>query len=150
VNDAMRPQNAGDEEMEGTLAPDSAPACKHRILVVDDNKDSAESMARLLQMFNHETRTAYDGPSALEAVASFQPDVLLLDIGMPGMDGFEVARRIRLMPRPDRMLIIALTGYGSEADRRQSQEAGVDHHLTKPARLEVLQKLLAAHPRHPG
>jgi len=149
VNDSVLPQNAGEEGSDGALAP-GAPACRRRILVVDDNKDSAESLARLLQMFSHVTRTAYDGPSALNAVESFQPDVVLLDIGMPGMDGFAVARQLRLMPRPDKLLIIALTGYGSDEDRRRSQETGIDHHLTKPARLEVLQTLLARHPPRQG
>ena len=140
MSDFTRPENAGAEAPDGAPVSGAVP-CRRRILVVDDNKDSAESMARLLKMLSHETRTAYDGPSALSAVESFQPDVVLLDIGLPGMDGFEVARRLRL--RPDKLLIIALTGYGSDEDRRRSQETGIDHHLTKPARLDVLQSLLA-------
>jgi len=127
---------------------DGAANCPRRILVVDDNRDSAESLARLLQMFDHEARTAYDGPTALQAVDSFRPDVIVLDIGMPGMDGYEVARQLRLKPRPARLLIIALTGYGTDADRQRCYEAGIDHHLTKPARLEALQALLAQRPGH--
>jgi CheY-like chemotaxis protein len=127
---------------------DGAATCSRRILVVDDNRDSAESLARLLQMFNHEARAAYDGPAALQAVDSFHPDVIVLDIGMPGMDGYEVARQLRLKPRPARLLIIALTGYGTDADRQRCYEAGIDHHLTKPARLEALQALLAQRPGH--
>jgi CheY-like chemotaxis protein len=147
MNHSRQPhaQSAGPAASEEACG-EGAANCPRRILVVDDNRDSAESLARLLQMFNHEAQTAYDGPSALQAVDSFHPDVIVLDIGMPGMDGYEVARRLRLQPRPARLLIIALTGYGTDADRQRCYEAGIDHHLTKPARLEALQALLAERP----
>jgi CheY-like chemotaxis protein len=91
-----------------------------------------------------EVRVAYDGPTALVAVSAFQPEVVLLDIGMPGMDGFEVARRIRLHPKSRKVTLIALTGWGQEKDRRDSEAAGFDHHLIKPVDMDALQGLLAA------
>ncbi|MFP5285594.1 MAG: response regulator, partial [Thermoanaerobaculia bacterium] len=115
---------------------------KGLVLVVDDNRDAAESLAVLLQMWGYDVRVAYDGPEAVEAAAAFHPDVVLLDIGLPKMNGYEAARQIR-EARQDGVVLIALTGWGQDQDRRRSQEAGFDHHLIKPVELEALQKVLA-------
>jgi signal transduction histidine kinase len=114
-----------------------------RVLVVDDNKDAATSLAAVLRHEGHDVRLAYDGPEALAAVASDRPQVVLLDIGMPGMDGYEVARRLRKTPDFDATAIIALTGFGSAEDHRLSREAGFDRHLTKPVDPEALLDVLA-------
>jgi CheY-like chemotaxis protein len=123
------------------LPPSSLPS--RRVLVVDDNLDAAESLAMLLKVEGHETRTAHDGPSALEAAEAFRPEVVFLDIGLPRMDGYEVARRLRAQPSSAGMVLVALTGYGQEEDRRRTEEAGFDAHLVKPADPEMVQQLLA-------
>jgi two-component system CheB/CheR fusion protein len=110
---------------------------------VDDNVDAAESIALVLRIIGHEVRTAYQGPAALEAARAFRPEVVLLDIGMPGIDGYEVARRLRQEPALEKVLLVALTGYGQEEDRRRSREAAIDHHLVKPVGPEELRALLA-------
>jgi two-component system CheB/CheR fusion protein len=111
---------------------------------VDDNVDAANTMAMLLRLSGHEVRTAHDGPSAIHAAQSYRPDIVLLDIGLPGMDGFEVARRLRALPDLKRLVLVALTGYGQEEDRRRSSAAGFDHHLVKPVDPSTLTELLAA------
>jgi signal transduction histidine kinase/CheY-like chemotaxis protein len=116
---------------------------RRRILVVDDTVDSAESLAMLLRLLGNEVRTVHDGRFALETAVAYRPEVVLLDIGLPGMDGLEICRRLRQQPDGDRALIVALTGYGREEDRQNSQEAGFDAHLVKPVELESLQELLA-------
>jgi PAS domain S-box-containing protein len=126
-----------------------------RILVVDDNRDAADSLGMLLQCLGADVRVAHDGTEALEAVAAYQPAVVLLDIGMPGMDGYEVARCIRKNFPERRTPLVALTGWGQEEDRRRARDAGFDHHLIKPADMETLQALLAslagdAAPRSPA
>jgi PAS domain S-box-containing protein len=113
-----------------------------RILVVDDNQDAAESLALLLRAEGHEVRTAPDGATALDLVPAYQPEVVLLDIGLPKMDGYEVARRLRAREGGRCGLLVALTGYGQEEDRRRATEAGFDAHLVKPADLGVLHELL--------
>jgi two-component system, OmpR family, response regulator len=130
-------------KLAGPTAADTAFAAR-RLLVVDDNKDSAESLASLLKVIGNEVRTAYDGAAALAAVHTFAPDVVLLDIGLPEMDGYEVARQIRGRPHQPQPMLIALTGYGADEDQRRSYEAGFDHHLTKPVRFNTLQALLEA------
>jgi signal transduction histidine kinase/DNA-binding response OmpR family regulator len=112
-----------------------------RILVVDDNIDGAESLAMLLRLGGHETLTANTGAEALTAARSFLPDLMFLDIGLPGMDGYEVAARLRAEER-QRCVLVALTGWGSEDDRRRSKSVGFDHHLTKPVDAEALEKLI--------
>jgi len=98
-------------------------------------------------MWGHEVRLAYNGLDALEAAAEYRPELVLLDIGMPFMNGYEVARELRRQPGLDRIVLVAVTGYGQEQDRRRSQEAGFDHHLTKPVNADSLQALIAASTR---
>ena len=119
------------------------PAAAYRILVVDDNVDSAESLAMLLTIMGHETKTAYDGLEALDAAAAFRPRVILLDIGLPKLDGVEVCRRIRQQAWGKDMVVIALTGWGQEEDKRKTLAAGVDAHLVKPLVPAALEQLLA-------
>jgi CheY-like chemotaxis protein len=114
-----------------------------RVLVVDDNVDAAESLAAVLRTAGHTVRTAHNGPAAIGAAAGMRPDAVLLDIGLPGMDGYEVARAVRRGPAGGAVLI-AVTGYGHEDDRRRSKEAGFDHHLVKPVDPAELLDLLAA------
>ena len=116
-----------------------------RILIVDDNEEAAELLAILLGLRGHQTRIAYDGPSALAVAASFGPDVAFLDIGLPGMSGHELARRFRADPALAGTLLIALTGWGGQEDRRRTREAGFDHHLTKPADAASIEGILAQH-----
>ena len=115
---------------------------RRRILVVDDNVDSAESLAMVLRVTGHQVRTAHDGLTALAMADEFEPEIVLLDIGLPQMDGYEVARRLRSRQRVDGLVIVALTGYGQDDDRRRSREAGFDHHLVKPVQPAVLKPLL--------
>jgi PAS domain S-box-containing protein len=115
---------------------------RRRVLVVDDNVDSARGLSRLLGRLGHEVRTCHDGPSAVDAAGESNPDVVLLDIGLPGMDGYEVARRLRETGHLD-ALIIAVTGYGQDDDRRRSKGAGIDHHLIKPVDHDELLGLIA-------
>lgn len=115
-----------------------------RILVVDDNVGTATILARLLKKLGeHEIRTAHDGAAALEAARIHQPELILLDIGLPRMNGYEVARRLRQQPEFRRTLLVALTGYGTEDDRTRAQEAGFDRHLTKPPSMADLRQILA-------
>jgi two-component system, sensor histidine kinase len=113
-----------------------------RILVVDDSVDSAETLGELLRIWGHEVRLAHDGPTAVTAAREYRPEVVLLDIGLPGMDGFAVATALRKEGTAGRMLV-ALTGYGEQQDRDRAQKAGFDHHLVKPIDPDTLQKLLA-------
>ncbi len=112
-----------------------------RILVVDDSVDSAETLGELLKIWGHEVRLAHDGPEAVTAARDYRPEVVLLDIGLPGMDGFAVATALRKEGTAGRMLV-ALTGYGEQQDKDRAQKAGFDHHLTKPIDPDTLQKLL--------
>jgi PAS domain S-box-containing protein len=114
-----------------------------RVLVVDDNVDSATSLALLLRRSGHDVRMAHDGPTAVQAALDDQPDVMLLDIGLPGFSGYEVAKRLRMQPGFQSLLLVAMTGYGQESDRQQSREAGFDHHLVKPANFAQVQKIVA-------
>ena len=111
--------------------------------MVDDNVDAAQSLAMLLKLFGHEVRIAYDGPSALEAALVMRPDAVLLDIGLPGLTGYAVAGLMRQEVTLKATVLVALTGYGQEADRRLSREAGFDHHLVKPADFADVRKILA-------
>jgi PAS domain S-box-containing protein len=137
---AQRPAGAGRSASEGAIPNESRP---QRILIADDNEDAAASLAMILQMRGHETRTAKDGVDALESVARFQPDVVLLDIGMPKLNGYDTARRLRNDPAGERILLVALTGWGQESDRLRSSAAGFDAHLVKPVRVDQIERLLA-------
>jgi len=119
-----------------------APLEGRRVLVVDDNADAAESLAMLLQASGADVHTARDGPSGLEAAGTLAPHAVLLDLGMPGMDGLEVARRLRADPARAGMVLVALTGWGQEEDRRRTRESGFDHHLTKPVDVDLLLDIL--------
>jgi signal transduction histidine kinase/CheY-like chemotaxis protein len=121
-------------------APVRPPAC--RILVVDDNQDGTEMLALLLRHEGHDVQTAADGPTALEVAGAFRPDMVLLDIGLPGMDGHAVARRLRQADAGKGMVLVAVTGYGQDEDRRRSRDAGFDHHLVKPVDIATLRDLL--------
>ena len=113
-----------------------------RILVVDDNHDSALSQAMMLSIMGHETRTAHDGESAVASAESFLPEVVLLDIGLPKLNGYEVAQRIREQPWGVSMFLIAVTGWGQEEDRQRSTEVGLNVHMVKPVEPAALEKLL--------
>jgi len=119
-----------------------------RVVVIDDNQDSNQTLAMLLDIAGHEVLSAYDGTTGLQAIKSFNPGVVLLDIGLPGMDGYEVARRLRADASLQDIYIIALTGYGKDSDIEQAQMAGFDAHLLKPARTEDLLELISALPRN--
>jgi PAS domain S-box-containing protein len=134
--------STGGVEQPSTVA-ERKPAMR-RILVVDDNKDSADSLGMLLKLGGADVQTAYDGPSALEAIRIVRPSVVLLDLGLPGLDGYEVARRVRQDLEARDVVLIALTGWGQEEDRRRTREAGFNHHLVKPVDLEALQSLLSS------
>lgn len=115
----------------------------YRILVVDDNTDAAESLSLLLQLNAHEIRTATNGKDALALAAEFMPDIVFLDIGMPGMTGYELAVRLRQIPGLERITLAAVTGWGSEDDQARSREAGIDHHFTKPIAADAVSRLLS-------
>ncbi len=118
-----------------------------RIVAADDNSDALHAVALMLRMKGHEVETAVDGLDALEKVRVSQPDIALLDIGMPGMDGYEVARSIRNEPWGQGMLLVAMTGWGQKRDKQQALEAGFDMHLTKPVDLQVLEQIISSAPR---
>lgn len=130
----------GEEIMGSGPEPDPCRRC----LVIEDHQDAAESLALLLKLGGHETEVAFDAGEGLEKARRFRPEVVLCDIGLPGaMDGYDVARALRADPELRSAFLIALTGYGQEEDRRRALEAGFDAHLTKPADLDVLRRLLA-------
>jgi CheY-like chemotaxis protein len=114
------------------------------VLIVDDNRDATDSMAMLLKMEGYDVRVAYDGQQALDAVGNSRPDVILLDIGLPGMDGFQVAQRVRADPDNRAIVIVAVSGYGQEEHRARSNQAGCDHHLVKPIEPAIVSELLAS------
>ena len=135
----------GDYPVKAAARPATVYEARRRILVVDDNADSAEALALALGATGHDVRLAADGSSALEGAAEFQPEVVLLDIGLPGMDGYEVARRLRA-DGGAQMVLVALTGYGQEEDRQRARDAGFDHHLVKPIPPDALLALLGTIP----
>jgi CheY-like chemotaxis protein len=145
--DAERATHAHEENFM-TAGPDSGQEehqqKRWRLMVIDDNKDAAESMSMLFELWGHEVICAYDGAAALDAAAKYGPDAVFLDIGLPGMDGYEIAERLRELPECAHTVLVAITGYGQDDDRRRSREAGIDHHLVKPVAPETLQKLLGS------
>jgi signal transduction histidine kinase/DNA-binding response OmpR family regulator len=152
------PNRGSDFVVHLPVFEESAPPAQHdaavpplahvrrRVLLVDDNRDVAASLARLLRMDGHEVHVCHDGAAAVTAAAGFHPDVVLLDIGLPGMNGFEVARRLRAQPALSHTLLIAITGYGQEQHPQSTLEAGFNHYLVKPVDPVVLATLLAAEP----
>ena len=132
----------------GRLA--STPPRARRILVADDNEDAATTLAQLLDVLGHQTRIAFDGEAAVEAALAFRPDLALLDIGMPRFNGYAVARKLREQPWGTSMVLVALTGWGQEDDRRQSGAAGFDHHLVKPVDFDALLQILGETAAAPG
>ena len=136
------PQGAPVDQPETADKCRTETADKCRILIVDDNKDLATSLARLLGLLGHEVEVVFDGRKALEAARIYRPRVLLLDIGLPLVDGYQVARTLRQEGFHD-ILIIALSGYGQEEDRRRSREAGMNHHVTKPVDVKTIAELIA-------
>jgi CheY-like chemotaxis protein len=124
--------------------PEASSLVPRRVLVVDDGHDAAETLAMLLRMHGHEVRVAYDGPQALRYAEATPPQVVLLDIGLPGMSGYEVAQRLRALPGLEGLRLIALTGYGQQQDQQAAAGAGFDHHLIKPVDPDELLALLAA------
>jgi CheY-like chemotaxis protein len=114
-----------------------------KVLIVDDNVDLVETLALVVERLGHEVRKAYDGPGAIAAALSYRPQVVLLDLGLPGIGGIEVARELRQHPGMATVRLVALTGWGQADDRRRTSEAGFDHHLTKPSDPRQLERLLA-------
>jgi len=128
----------------------SGTATSRRVLVVDDNDDAATGLALMVRLLGHEARTAGDGLGALQMAADFRPDVMFLDIGMPTMNGYEVARRLREQPWGKRVMLVTLTGWGQAEYKRRATEAGFDHHVVKPRDPAVLRNLLASRPSGGG
>jgi CheY-like chemotaxis protein len=129
-------------------APHDAPQ-RHRVLVVDDNKDAADSLHMVLQVLGQDVYTVYDGWTALEAAERLRPHLVMLDIGMPGMSGYEVAAQLRTKHGADAPRLAAITGWGQEADKREAQDRGFDYHFTKPVSAAVLHELLTNLGRSP-
>jgi CheY-like chemotaxis protein len=130
------------------MSNDDRRTTPRRILVADDSGDTLESLAMLLTLEGHSVYTASDGQQTLERAEQHRPDIALLDIGMPGLDGYEVARRIRAQPWGKHITLVALTGWGQESDRARSRDAGFDTHLVKPVDLDLLMELLARAPTY--
>jgi CheY-like chemotaxis protein len=134
------------EPVSPPAASARAPAVRRRILIVDDSEDGAESLSMLLQLAGHETHMAHDGRAAIEAAERLRPDAILLDIGLPIMNGYEVCSHIRRQPWGKSLVLVALTGWGQEEDRHRSREAGFDAHMVKPVDHDLLMTLLASLP----
>ncbi len=138
------PVTSGESQNSSSLTTDHSPlASPLKVLIVDDNVDTVLGFSMLLKAAGHDVRTAHDGLSAVEAAIEYRPDVVLLDIGLPGLNGYEVAKRLRQHSDLRNTVLIALTGYGQDTDRQASSQAGFDHHLVKPARFDQLRKILA-------
>ena len=139
---ARRLEQVLDQGMEQQPKQPPKPT-RQRLLIVDDNQDAANSLAMLLKLQGHEVQVAHNGPTALEITKAYVPDVVFLDIGMPGMDGYEVARRLRQQNGLENVVLAALTGWGQQDDRRRTSEAGFNHHLVKPPEPREIERLLA-------
>lgn len=139
----LLPLERGTETEQKTAPPESSAGSPLRILIVDDNRDAANLLGSLLRRDGHEVKVAYSGAAGLAAIRELRPEVVLCDIGLPGMDGYVLAAELRRDPASALARLIAVTGYGQKEDRRRSQEAGFDHHLTKPVDLAELRRLLA-------
>jgi CheY-like chemotaxis protein len=128
-----------EDDEDGAI---SSASSARKILLVDDNKDAAESLAMVLQIDGHDVKTAFNGEAALATAAGWTADVALLDIGMPGMDGYQLAARLRALPNYQHATLVALTGYGQPEDQKRIQAATFDHHLVKPASMADLNQIL--------
>jgi DNA-binding response OmpR family regulator len=137
LNEASQPQASAAEEQT------SAPVSALRILVVDDNRDAADSLSEMLELMGNETRTAYDGREGVDMAGDYLPDVVLLDIGLPKLNGYDACRLIREQPWGKSLVVIALTGWGQDKDRQLSREAGFDYHLVKPVDPQALMAIVA-------
>ncbi len=129
--------------MPGHSSKDSRAYAKYRILIVEDNEDARDLLRALIEKMGHDVETASDGVKAVEVARSFQPVLVLLDIGLPGMDGYAVARKLR-EEHGAKVVLAALTGYGQERDRLLSEGAGINHHLVKPVSLEAVRNIIAS------
>jgi CheY-like chemotaxis protein len=136
IVESVEPPVTSEKEAVAAKAP-------LRILIVDDNRDGADSLGMMLRLMGNEVRTAYDGEEAVTAAGEYRPDVVLLDIGLPKLNGYEACRRIREQPWSKNVILVAVTGWGQEEDRRRSHEAGFDKHMVKPVDSRALMKLLA-------
>lgn len=136
VVEASMPQAAGEP------GEPAVPKSSLRILIVDDNRDGADSLAMMLRIMGNDTQTAYDGQEGVRISDEFRPDVVLLDIGLPKLNGYEACRRIREQPWGKDIVLVAVTGWGQEDDRRRSQEAGFNFHMAKPVDIAALEELL--------
>jgi len=139
---------AGREPKRSSRPPPGPAGSRGRVLIVDDNQDAAELLGQMLTLQGYETQIAFDGPQALQLVAEFQPTVALLDIGLPVMDGFELARRLRSDPKLNEMRLVAVTGYGQREDLGRSRESGFDAHLVKPVDIDQLFGVLEVGQAH--
>ncbi|MFI5398062.1 MAG: response regulator [Candidatus Binatia bacterium] len=120
-----------------------APESALRVLVVEDNEDVARSIAMLLELWGHKAQVVHEAQSALNAAETHHPEVVLMDIGLPGMDGYQIAKQLRQQQGGEKVVLVALTGFGEDEDRRRSSEAGFNHHLVKPVDPDVLQQFLS-------
>jgi CheY-like chemotaxis protein len=136
----LAPERATEQALLGTA--NNLRLTPRRILIVDDNRDAADSLGLLLRSAGADIRVVYDGGTALQEISRYEPDVVLLDLGMPGIDGYEVARRTRARPEHNKVALVALTGWGQQEDRDRARDAGFDHHLVKPADIDKLHALL--------
>lgn len=136
--DRTAKSQAEQENQVETAAPSSL-----RVLVVDDNVDAAHTLAILVQLAGHDVRIAYDGPPALTMAQAFQPQVVLLDLNLPAMDGYEVARKLRARPETHEAVLAAVSGWGQPEDKRRSKDAGFDRHFVKPVDPNIITKLLS-------
>src|SRR5262249_20508531 len=130
------PEHQEDEQIRALDQQNAAELPRRRVLVVDDNHDAADSLAMLLRLMGQGVRVAYEGPAALSQAQEFQPELVFLDIGMPGMDGYQVAKQLRGQPCSTNMVLVAVTGWGQQEDRHRAREAGFDGHMVKPAEPE--------------
>jgi CheY-like chemotaxis protein len=142
IHISMESDQAGRERSASAAPGSGASPSNPRVLVVDDLVDAADTLGKLLQIMGCEVRTAHDGAAALALAATFRPQIVLLDIGLPRLDGYEVAGRLRAADETKDALLVALTGFGREADKARALDSGFDEHLVKPATLEQLQQLL--------
>jgi CheY-like chemotaxis protein len=132
-----------EERLSGAAGLESSSKVSHRILVVDDNRDLTDTLGMMLRFSGNAIRTAHDGEAAVAAAEEFNPDIIILDLGLPKLNGYEACRRIRQQPGGKKRIVVAVTGWGREEDRRRTKEAGFDLHWVKPVNPAALTKLLA-------